>query len=313
MLFEIDEDIREININRLDPEKITAGLLSIDDIEENNGLFEIPQTALNECRRVAKSGALRSSVDVYENMSFGIINIVDVKNIWGDKDRMAFLIRRNLFLLIDIVDKDKSTYGLFDSAVRRINPQKATLEKIIYAVLECLIKDDNVELEETEIEISDMEEEIASGNTDRVFVAEMLAMKKKLLILHNYYEQLIDVGEELLENRNDIFDDEHLHYFKLFTKKAERLSQSVERLRESIVQLREANQANMDYNLNYVMKMFTVVTTVFLPLTLIVGWYGMNFKHMPELSWKYGYAAVCILSAAVVIFCLWFFKKKKLM
>ena len=112
-------------------------------------------------------------------------------------------------------------------------------------------------------------------------------MKKKLLILHNYYEQLIDVGEELLENRNDIFDDEHLHYFKLFTKKAERLSQSVERLRESIVQLREANQANMDYNLNYVMKMFTVVTTVFLPLTLIVGWYGMNLKHMPELSWKY--------------------------
>ena len=44
MLFEIDEDIREININRLDPEKITAGLLSIDDIEENNGLFEMKES-----------------------------------------------------------------------------------------------------------------------------------------------------------------------------------------------------------------------------------------------------------------------------
>jgi magnesium transporter len=59
------------------------------------------------------------------------------------------------------------------------------------------------------------------------------------------------------------------------------------------------------------MKFFTVVTTIFLPLTLIVGWYGMNFKYMPELTWKYGYFAVIILMIAVVIACLILFKKKK--
>ena len=69
----------------------------------------------------------------------------------------------------------------------------------------------------------------------------------------------------------------------------------------------------MDYNLNNTMKIFTVVTTVFLPLSLIVGWYGMNFTNMPELTWKYGYLAVILLSVAVVIFCFWFFKKKKLL
>ena len=58
------------------------------------------------------------------------------------------------------------------------------------------------------------------------------------------------------------------------------------------------------------MKILTVVTTVFMPLTLIAGWYGMNFTAMPELNWKYGYAAVIILSAATVSLCIYLCKKK---
>ena len=61
------------------------------------------------------------------------------------------------------------------------------------------------------------------------------------------------------------------------------------------------------------MKVFTVVTSIFLPLSLIAGWYGMNFRFMPELSWRFGYPLVFILSAAVVIICLCYFKKKKLL
>ena len=55
----------------------------------------------------------------------------------------------------------------------------------------------------------------------------------------------------------------------------------------------------------------TVITTIFMPLTLIAGWYGMNFRYMPELEWRYGYLAVFVLSAAVIICCLILFKRKK--
>ena len=71
--------------------------------------------------------------------------------------------------------------------------------------------------------------------------------------------------------------------------------------------------AALDYNANRIMKVFTVVTTVFLPLTLIVGWYGMNFQHMPELSSRFGYPAVIVLSILVVVLSLLFFKKKRLL
>ena len=59
------------------------------------------------------------------------------------------------------------------------------------------------------------------------------------------------------------------------------------------------------------MKILTIVTTVFLPLSLVVGWYGMNFINMPELAWKYGYPVIIIVSALIVALCLWIMKKKK--
>ena len=59
------------------------------------------------------------------------------------------------------------------------------------------------------------------------------------------------------------------------------------------------------------MTVLTVVTTIFMPLTLIVGWYGMNFKYMPELDWVWGYPIVIAVSVLIVIGSLIFFKRKK--
>ena len=79
------------------------------------------------------------------------------------------------------------------------------------------------------------------------------------------------------------------------------------------MQLRETHDAMLDYNLNNIMKLFTVITTIFLPLSLIVGWYGMNFENMPELGWRYGYLGVIVFSVIVVVCCFIIFKKYKLL
>lgn len=59
--------------------------------------------------------------------------------------------------------------------------------------------------------------------------------------------------------------------------------------------MREAYQSQLEIQQNDLMKVFTVVTTVFLPLNLITGWYGMNFGDMPELSWHYGYGSIIVV------------------
>ncbi len=81
-------------------------------------------------------------------------------------------------------------------------------------------------------------------------------------------------------------------------------------LLDYVTQVREAYQAEVDLNLNQTMKLFTVLAAVFLPLTLIVGWYGMNFD-MPEYHWAWGYPVVIVVSILMVVACILYFKRKK--
>ena len=90
----------------------------------------------------------------------------------------------------------------------------------------------------------------------------------------------------------------------------DRLYDHTQMLREYALQIREMQQAQIDLRQNDTMRILTVVSTIFFPLSLIAGWYGMNFTHMPELFAPYAYfilIGVCILIVAVEI---WYFKKK---
>ena len=79
------------------------------------------------------------------------------------------------------------------------------------------------------------------------------------------------------------------------------------------MQIRDVYQAHVDLMQNNTMKVLTVVATIFMPLTLIVGWYGMNFSNMPELEWEYGYPFVIGSSLLVTFVTIWWFKKKNML
>ena len=90
-----------------------------------------------------------------------------------------------------------------------------------------------------------------------------------------------------------------------------RLFDIVNSLLEYTAQIRDTYKSRLDVRQNHIMTVLTVVTTIFMPLTLIVGWYGMNFKYMPELNSPLGYPLVIAVSALIVVFSLIFFKIKK--
>ena len=77
------------------------------------------------------------------------------------------------------------------------------------------------------------------------------------------------------------------------------------------MQVRDLYHGQLEVRQNHTMTLLTVVTTIFMPLTLIAGWYGMNFRYMPELEWRWGYPIVIAVSIVIVVVSLIFFKKKK--
>ena len=142
------------------------------------------------------------------------------------------------------------------------------------------------------------------------FQSELMPMRKKLLVLRGYYDEMMDTGRELEENENSFFAKKQLKYFGTLTARADRLMGKTVHLLDYAQQVKDAYQSQIDAKQNSNMQFLTVISTIFFPLTLITGWYGMNFTHMPELSAPYAYfilIGVCILIVAVEI---WYFKKK---
>lgn len=174
-----------------------------------------------------------------------------------------------------------------------------------------LTSNDVYEFEKMEDRITDLEDSlITETRSNSKDTSRIISMRRELLKMKRYYEQLALITEDLTENENKAFSDELLKRFVSLDKRMDYLLNSVTHLREYMTQVREAYQAQVDIEQNQIMKVFTVITSIFLPLTLIVGWYGMNLK-LPEFQWSFGYPFVIILSIAVVIASIAIFKMKK--
>ena len=132
-------------------------------------------------------------------------------------------------------------------------------------------------------------------------IRDIIKVRKDLLKVKRYYEQM-----EFLTDEIAAIDPA----FGFIDKKFDRLLEFVLHLQEYIEQVREAYQSQIDIEQNNIMKVFTVVTSIFLPLTLIAGWYGMNLR-MPEFKWAWGYPFVIGMSLAVIAALVIIFKKKK--
>ena len=242
----------------------------------------------------------------YDSLT-GTFFVPDRGDITGKQNTFAFALDEKGIVLID----DENYARELVEAVRKQKKWRLpSLERFLYDLLELMIGPDLHLLEDIEHRLNRAEEEILHGETEE-YPTEINDIRGELLDLRMHYEQLIDLGQELEENENGFFRQENLRFFRLFTERVIRLQDRVSSLREYVVQLRDLVQSQQEEKQNRIMTLLTVIATIFMPLTLIAGWYGMNFRYMPELEWKWAYLGVFVLSVLVVVGCLWWFKRKK--
>lgn len=309
MFYTIEgKTIKEIDKENLKPDMSVIGFLEVSELRDYASHLGFDEGVLGEF--ITDLSNTRTSFDVYEEYCIFMINVVSLEHVKCSQDTIAFILRKNQFIAIKIKDDNNSTIEILQSAIKRFK-QNASLEKVIFGTLDALLADGHHHLEKYEHHILKMEKELVSRKISANLNKDIYEMRRQLTQLKNYYQRLVEIGEGLLENENEIFQKDGLRYIKIFTGKAQRLSDNAQVLGESLIHIREALDAALNYNMNRIMKVFTVASVIFMPLTLIAGWYGMNFDYMPELGWRYGYAFIALLSATVLVVCIVYFKKKK--
>ena len=227
----------------------------------------------------------------------------DIKNPSKKDDRVCIYCGKEDFVFIS--DNKKCTELISDIDKTADNQSQLLL------FFHALTADDVYELEKTEDRITDLEDKLITEKTPNPDnSAIIIAMRRELLKMKRYYEQLDLISGELADNTNKALSDDNQKKFVSLDRRMDYLLDSVRHLREYITQVREAYQAQVDIEQNQTMKVFTVITAIFLPLTLIVGWYGMNLQ-MPEYGWSFGYPFAIILSIVVCVACIVIFKRKQ--
>ncbi len=246
-----------------------------------------------------------SKFESHDGYDLIVLNIPDVANMKKEPQRVCIYFARDLLLFI--CNDDPVVTKMVESL--RTEPIKnLSLSKIIHLYFDKLTYDDSLDLRNLEEEISDLEDELMLFK--KIDLVDIMTFRKKLLSLKLYYQQLLEVYEGIEQNENALLDLKEERNFRILSGRATRLYDGVLNLRDYVTQVREAYQTQIDINLNSIMKVFTVITSFFFPLTLIVGWYGMNLK-MPEFGWRYGYLFVIGISILTAIGTLIFFKRKK--
>ena len=182
-----------------------------------------------------------------------------------------------------------------------------SLERFIYDFLDNIIKDDFRIMENYERELGMMEHKIMQDEQlDPNIINDM---RGDIRDLRNHYEQLLDLAQIIEENENNFFEAKNIRYFHLFLNRVERLKDLSSSVKDYTIQVQDLYKSHLDIKQNHIITILTIITSVFMPLNLITGWFGMNFSNMFGL--KKGYPFVVALCIVIVLSCLLFFKKKK--
>ena len=301
MFFTIEETLKKVSREEINGNQFVA-VLSAEEWMKNKDSFEMGMDIEPD---LADIFLTKAEVN-YDSLT-GTFSIPNRKNPSGDDLKFAFVMDEKGIVFID---NSGAALDIIQGVQRTKKWKMPSLERFLYDFLDQIVKDDLRLMEKYEDELDHMEQAIIDGD-ENLPSGRLNDIRNDIRYLRIHYEQLMDLAAEFEENENGFFKFENLRYFRLFINRADRLHEATMSLRDYTMQLRDLYKAQLDLKQNRIMTVLTVVTTIFMPLTLIVGWYGMNFVYMPELKWEGSYPVVIAVSILIVVLSLIFFKRKK--
>ena len=188
--------------------------------------------------------------------------------------------------------------------------RKRGVDYLAYSLLDALVDGYFVILEKLGERIDNLEEELIAS-PGKAIMEQLYQLKRELLFLHKAVWPLREVIAALERRESPIIHETTAPYLRDVYDHVVQVIDSVEIYRDMLSTMLDLYLSSVSFRLNEVMKVLTVIATIFMPLTFIAGVYGMNFKYLPELEWHYGYFLSLTLMASISIGMLFYFRRKK--
>jgi magnesium transporter len=254
----------------------------------------------------------RPKVEEYEDHLFMVLKIIHL----GDEgktlaaEQVSLIIGKNY-----VISFQEKVGDVFDPVRGRIRKGKGRIRKdgpdyLAYALVDAVVDSYFLVLEELGDTIESLQTDLLA-DPDPDDLQAILRLKRDILAFRKSIWPLREILGALLRGGSSLIEEEILVYVRDVYDHVSQVIDTLETYREILAAMLDSYLSNVGNKMNEVMKVLTIIATIFIPMTFLAGIYGMNFKYMPELDWKYGYPIFWSVVLAVLAIMLFWFKKKR--
>ncbi|SKA72798.1 magnesium transporter [Clostridium sp. USBA 49] len=308
-VFDISNNFKEVKENLKIEKSRYWILLKADEIYKIKNMFILDEEALNECINLDQFPKL----NFFSGYIFIVFNILQYYNdeviskelnIFLSKDYIITVYKEELSIIEDLLNDIKRLKNVF---LLKDRPYPSI---VLYYILDRIILRNYHVISSLE-EYADRIEINILKSLKQEQIDELIHLRRQVYKIRKYLNPLRYIGDGLISNENYIIEDENLKYFKDLNIKIEKLMLSLESLVTDLALVRETFESEISNKTNELMKAFTLIASIFLPLNLITSMYGMNFDNLPFMKLKNGYYIIISIMGFISGILFYLFRKKR--
>ncbi len=286
------------------------GLAKIEVIEKIGEVFKLHPLVLEDILNTGQ----RTKVEDYNDYLFVVLKMIIVDEITKELKSEQISI-----VLIDnyIITFKETGENVFENVKNRIQAGKGNIRKfgkdyLLYALIDTIVDSYFVILEQFGNKIDDAEDDLMR-EPRREILQEIHNLKREMLFLKNSLWPLREVISILIRSEDIFISHSTIIYFRDVYDHTIQIIDTIEVYRDILSGMLDTYLSSISNKTNEIMKVLTILSTIFIPITFLAGVYGMNFEYLPELKWWWSYGAFWFVSITSTVLMLRFFRKKKWM
>lgn len=285
-----------------------VGLHETEILKEIGQKFEIHPLVIEDILNTDQ----RPKIEIFDDSIFITLKMIS----FNDDQRTLNIEQVSIILGKNFVFTFQEKRGdVFQPIRERLKNSKGRIRNnkhdyLVYALMDVIVDHYFIVLENISDIIEDLEVTVNKSH-DQSNIESIYSIKRELLLLKKSIWPLRDIVKDLLEEDNEIISSNSEIYLKDLSDHIIQLIEVTETYRDMASGLMDTYMSMVSFRMNEVMKVLTIIATIFIPLTFIAGIYGMNFDVMPELHWRWGYFSIWGLMIFIFIGMLVYFKRKK--